>query len=796
MTRAAFALLLQTTSSIRLLVLALIGLAGLGWIVVEAGTSSAHEHLRYARDLREIRQVDAELDAAALARRLGLAGDWQGADAHLARMEALIGDLGRVPDFLTDSETAAVHRQLGHYATLQADKRATIGALRVLLDAPPQNGADTETRTEAEADRLLRQLLAQQTAREGERLVESYTDGYSASQTRMHRHRVLLVLAALALGAYLLLTALRLRKVSLSVTQAHADLQEHTAALGRAEAELRLYATVFTNASEGMLITDAHSRIIAANPAFSRITGYSPAEVVGRSPALLNSGRQDAGFYRRMWSTLASRGKWQGELWNRRRDGSIYPEWLSITAVQGEGDGEEGGPCNYIGIFSDITERKEAEARILHLAHHDPLTNLPNRALLNDRLGQTLLQARRDGRGAAVLLLDLDRFKTINDTLGHERGDSLLLEVCARCRRVLRDTDTLARLSGDEFVIVLPDAATADLAADAARRILDAIALPCRLGEHELSITASIGIALFPRDGGDESTLLRNADAAMHRAKEAGRNAFEFYAEDMNTSSLGRLLLEHQLRGAAERGELLLHYQPKVSAAGGRLGGFEALLRWQHPELGMVAPGQFIPLAEESGLIVPIGQWVLEQACGQLARWDAEGIPPIHMAVNVAVPQLRQPGFVDKVRHTLEQTGIAPSRLEIEVTESVLLDKDERISTTLEGLVALGVKLSLDDFGTGYASLSYLRNFRFNVLKIDRSFVMELHRNEADIKLIRAILSIARDLSLQTVAEGVESEVQDVILQELGCHIGQGYHFSRPLPADRMGEFMRQQRGA
>jgi len=789
-TRAAFALLLQTTSSIRLLVLALIGLAGLGWIVVEAGTSSAHEHLRYARDLREIRQVDAELDAAALARRLGLAGDWQGADAHLARMEALIGDLGRVPDFLTDSETAAVHRQLGHYATLQADKRATIGALRVLLDAPPQNGADTETRTEAEADRLLRQLLAQQTAREGERLVESYTDGYSASQTRMHRQRVLLVLAALALGAYLLLTALRLRKVSLSVTQAHADLQEHAAALGRAEAELRLYATVFTNASEGMLITDAHSRIIAANPAFSRITGYSPAEVVGRSPALLNSGRQDAGFYRRMWSTLASRGKWQGELWNRRRDGSIYPEWLSITAVQGEGNGEEGRPCNYIGIFSDITERKEAEARILHLAHHDPLTNLPNRALLNDRLGQTLLQARRDGRGAAVLLLDLDRFKTINDTLGHERGDSLLLEVCARCRRVLRDTDTLARLSGDEFVIVLPDATTADVAADTARRLLDAIALPCRLGEHEISITASIGIALFARDGSDESTLLRNADAAMHRAKEAGRNAFEFYAEDMNTSSLGRLLLEHQLRGAAERGELLLHYQPKVSAADGRLGGFEALLRWQHPELGMVAPGQFIPLAEESGLIVPIGQWVLEEACRQQRAWLDAGFDVPPLAVNLSAHQLAQPDIVATVAAAIERHHLAPGLIELELTETMLMRDVDRTIRTLVRLREMGVRLSIDDFGTGYSSLNYLRQFPVNALKIDRSFVGDIGSDGAEGKIAAAIVGMAHSLGLEAIAEGVETEAQRAFLQMHGCHQLQGNLIARPAHAREIERFL------
>ena len=786
MTRAAFALLLHTSSSIRLLVLALIGLAGLGWFVVEAGTSSAREHLRYARDLREIRQVDAELGAAALARRLGLAEDWHGADAHLARMGELLEDLGRVPDFLTGSEMAAVRRQLDHYTALQTDKRTVISALRVLLDAPPQNGGAAE----AEADRLLRQLLALQTAREGERLVESYTDGYVASQTRMNRHRVLLVLAALALGAYLLLTALRLGAVSLTVSKAHADLQEHAAALGRAEAELRLYATVFTNASEGMLITDAHSRIIAANPAFSRITGYSPAEVAGRSPALLNSGRQDAGFYRRMWSTLASRGKWQGELWNRRRDGSIYPEWLSITAVPGEGEGADGQPCNYIGIFSDITERKEAEARILHLAHHDPLTNLPNRALLNDRLSQSLLQARRDGRGAAVLLLDLDRFKTINDTLGHERGDSLLLEICARCRRVLRDTDTLARLSGDEFVIVLPDATTADVSADTARRILDAIALPCRLGEHEISITASIGIALFPRDGGDESTLLRNADAAMHRAKEAGRNGFEFYTEDMNTSSLGRLLLEHQLRGAAERGELLLHYQPKVSAADGRLGGFEALLRWQHPELGMVAPGQFIPLAEESGLIVPIGQWVLEEACRQQRAWLDAGFDVPPLAVNLSAHQLAQPDIVATVAAAIECHRLAPGLIELELTETMLMRDVDRTIRTLVRLREMGVRLAIDDFGTGYSSLNYLRQFPVNALKIDRSFVSDIGSDGAEGKIAAAIVGMAHSLGLDAVAEGVESEAQRAFLQMHGCHQLQGFLIARPAPAREIERFL------
>ena len=786
MTRAAFALLLHTSSSIRLLVLALIGLAGLGWFVVEAGTSSAREHLRYARDLREIRQVDAELGAAALARRLGLAEDWHGADAHLARMGELLEDLGRVPDFLTGSEMAAVRRQLDHYTALQTDKRTVISALRVLLDAPPQNGGAAE----AEADRLLRQLLALQTAREGERLVESYTDGYVASQTRMHRHRVLLVLAALALGAYLLLTALRLRAVSLTVSKAHADLQEHAAALGRAEAELRLYATVFTNASEGMLITDAHSRIIAANPAFSRITGYSPAEVAGRSPALLNSGRQDAGFYRRMWSTLASRGKWQGELWNRRRDGSIYPEWLSITAVPGEGEGADGQPCNYIGIFSDITERKEAEARILHLTHHDPLTNLPNRALLHDRLHQVVLQARRDRRGAAVLLLDLDRFKTINDTLGHDSGDGLLLQITERCRSVISETDTLARLSGDEFVFVLPDAGNPQDAAAIARRILDAVALPCQLGEHRITVTASIGIALYDQDGGSGSILLRNADAAMHRAKEAGRNGFEFYSAEMNTASLGQLLLENQLRGATERGELLLHYQPKVCARSGRLLGLEALLRWQHPELGMVAPGRFIPLAEETGLINAIGEWVLDEACRQQRAWLEAGLDVVPIAVNLSAQQLGQQNFVSRVASAIDAAGLAPSLIELELTETMLMRDIDRTIHTLVRLREMGVRLSIDDFGTGYSSLNYLRQFPVNALKIDRSFVSDIGSDGAEGKIAAAIVGMAHSLGLDAVAEGVESEAQRAFLQMHGCHQLQGFLIARPAPAREIERFL------
>ncbi|HAF54725.1 MAG TPA: GGDEF domain-containing protein, partial [Thauera sp.] len=677
---------------------------------------------------------------------------------------------------------AAVLTEIERYVELQDRKRALIETLRSASgadDSRDERGAARATTAQARLDATARALLAVPGARQGEALVDTYTLGYEAATSRMHRYRVLLLVVALALGAYLLLTAVRLRKATLAVTQANADLGEKVSALKHAEGELRRLATVFTNSSEGMLITDAQAQIVAVNPAFSRITGHAPEAVIGRSPAILNSGRQDAGFYRRMWTTINSRGQWQGEIWNRRRNGSIYPEWLSITAVHDE----HGALVNYIGIFSDITERKEAEARILHLAHHDPLTNLPNRALLHDRLHQALLQARRDRRGVAVLLLDLDRFKAINDTLGHESGDGLLLQITARCRNAISETDTLARLSGDEFVFVLPEAGDPQEASAAARRILDAVALPCQLGEHQITVTASIGIALYDQDGDTESVLLRNADAAMHRAKEAGRNGFEFYSAEMNTASLGQLLLENQLRGAAERGELLLHYQPKQCARTRRLLGLEALLRWQHPELGMVAPGRFIPLAEETGLIGPIGEWVLAEACRQQRAWLDAGLEVVPIAVNLSAQQLAQQNFVARVASAIDAAGLAPSLIELELTETMLMRDIDRNIHTLIRLREMGVRLSIDDFGTGYSSLNYLRQFPVNALKIDRSFVSDISTEGTEGKIAAAIIGMAHSLGLEAIAEGVETETQRSFLTAQGCHQLQGYLIGRPVPA-------------
>jgi diguanylate cyclase (GGDEF)-like protein/PAS domain S-box-containing protein len=790
MTRAAVAQLLRTTTSIRLLVLMLLALAIIGWIFIEAGAVTTREHLRYARDLREIRQVDAELSTAAIAHRLAPDADsgWQAVDTRAARIQVLIRDLRGTPTFLTSTETMQVLTQIERYAELQNRKQTLIETLRRVLDGRANRGAEPDARLAGNGnaaagpehgqrlDAATRELLALGTARQGELLVETYTVGYEAATARMHTHRVLLLLIALSLGIYLLLTAVRLRKATLAVTQANTDLGDKVAALKHAEGELQRYATVFTNSSEGMLITDAHAVMIAVNPAFTRITGYAPEDVIGRSPAILNSGRQDAGFYRRMWATINSRGQWQGEIWNRRRNGSIYPEWLSITAVRSE----HGQVLNYIGIFSDITERKEAEARILHLAHHDPLTNLPNRALLHDRLQQVLLQARRDRRGVAVLLLDLDRFKTINDTLGHESGDGLLLQITERCRAAISETDTLARLSGDEFVFVLPEAGNPEDAAAVARRILDAVALPCQLGEHRITVTASIGIALYDQDGGTESILLRNADAAMHRAKEAGRNGFEFYSAEMNTASLGQLLLENQLRGATERGELLLHYQPKVCARSGRLLGLEALLRWQHPELGMVAPGRFIPLAEETGLINAIGEWVLDEACRQQRAWLDAGLAVVPIAVNLSAQQLGQQSFVSRVAGAIDRAGLAPNLIELELTETMLMRDIDRTIHTLIRLRDMGVRLSIDDFGTGYSSLNYLRQFPVNALKIDRSFVSDI---SAEGKIAAAIIGMAHSLGLEAIAEGVETEAQRNFLTAQRCHQLQGYLIGRPAPA-------------
>ncbi|THF66458.1 EAL domain-containing protein [Pseudothauera nasutitermitis] len=556
-------------------------------------------------------------------------------------------------------------------------------------------------------------------------------------------------------------------------------LRERDMALNASQRNLHLAEKVIETSLEGILITDENVRIISVNPAFTRLTGYSPEEVLGRNPSLLNSGRQNAEFYQRMWTHLRAEDHWQGEIWNRRKNGELYPELLTITAIRDR----EGRLTNYAAVFSDISQLKENEAHIRHLAYFDPLTGLPNRRLLEDRLQVALAHAHRNRSRAAVLFIDLDRFKRINDSLGHEVGDQLLVEISRRLCACLREDDTVARMGGDEFIVVLSDLVDPDDAAYTASRIIDALRAPVYVDEHELTVTTSIGISIFPDDSREAAALIKNADIAMYRAKDEGRDSFQLYQPAMNARSLEHLALESALHRALEREELVLHYQPLIDIARARIVASEALLRWQHPDLGLVAPGDFISLAEETGLIVDIGEWVLRNACLQHRRWREAGHGELRMLVNISARQFRDDNLPRLVAQVMAETSMPTGQLTLELTESMLMEDSSRSIDVLEELRGQGVRLALDDFGTGYSSLAYLKRFPIDELKIDRLFIRDIDRNPDDAAIADAIIKLAHSLGLRVVAEGVETAEQLEILTRHGCNFAQGFYYSRPVPA-------------
>ena len=553
-----------------------------------------------------------------------------------------------------------------------------------------------------------------------------------------------------------------------------------------AEEEIRLFARVVESSAEGVMICDPAVRIERINRAFSDITGYSAAEVIGQSPRLLGSGRQSSDFYQAMWREIAATGRWQGEIWNRRKNGEIYPEWLSISTISDE----SGAPLKYVGIFTDISQSKADQAKIHFLAYYDPLTNLPNRRLLGDRFDQSLAAARRNARHLAVLFVDLDRFKQINDSLGHPVGDRVLEGVAERFKHCVRESDSLARIGGDEFVLMLPDVESPEDAAVVALKCIGALAAPFRIDDHELQVTPSIGIALCPQDGESLDALIKAAETAMYAAKEAGRATYRFFTGDMNARIFARMLLENQLRKACERREFVLHYQPQLDVASGAVVGVESLIRWNHPEQGLVYPGYFITVAEETGLIGEIGRWVLDEACRQMAAWHAAGLPKISVAVNVAAPQFHTPEFYQQVTRALEASGLEPRYLELELTESILVQDVEATLEMLRRFKALGVMLSVDDFGTGYSSLSYLKRFPVDRLKIDQSFVRGLNEDVNDRAIVGSVIAMGKNLRLKVLAEGVETAEHLAILKAEGCHEYQGYLFSRPIPAAELGALL------
>ena len=565
------------------------------------------------------------------------------------------------------------------------------------------------------------------------------------------------------------------------------DITERKAA----EAELRIAAIAFES-QEGIFVADADWRILRTNHAFSYMTGYSAEEALGQRPAeLLQSGRQDAEFYARMTQALAETGSWLGEVWDRRKNGEIYPAWLIITCVKGA----DGVVSNYVATMTDITQRKAAEDQIVTLAFYDTLTGLPNRRLLMDRLEKALAEWGRHNRKGALLFVDLDNFKALNDTLGHDTGDFLLEQVAERLRNCVRDSDTVARLGGDEFVVMLKDLSedSLDAATQAeavAEKILETLNANYRLGTYEHRSTPSIGITLFGEQRETIDEPLKRADLAMYQAKAAGRNTLRFFDPEMQAVVSNRVALEHDLHDALQQGQFLLHYQVQVLDTG-RANGAEALVRWLHPERGMVSPLEFIPLAEETGLILPLGDWVLETACRQLARWaDMPTMAHFTLAVNVSPRQFRQPEFVQQVQAVLARTGARASRLKLELTEGLLVANIEDVIAKMAQLKAAGVGFSLDDFGTGYSSLSYLKRLPLDQLKIDQSFVRDILVDPNDAAISKMVIVLAESLGLEVIAEGVETQAQQDYLASQGCTAYQGYHFSRPLPAEALEEWV------
>ncbi|MFC1602479.1 EAL domain-containing protein [Pseudomonadota bacterium] len=546
------------------------------------------------------------------------------------------------------------------------------------------------------------------------------------------------------------------------------------------EEQLLLSDRVFKNTSEAIIITEPNGNIIDTNQAFTYITGYSKAEVIGKNPRIMKSGKQNNAFYENMWKTLLDHGKWTGDLWDRKKNGDEYPKSLTINAIKNTNN----VVTHYIGIFSDITESKMVAKQLQKLAFYDSLTNLPNRILFKERLAHEIKAAKRRNTKFAVMFMDLDRFKYINDTLGHTCGDQLLIEAAKRIKTCIRETDTVARFGGDEFIIILTDIDAISVVKRIANKIISTLSEKFIIEKNDVNIGVSIGISIYPNNGATYDALTKNADTAMYKVKETGRNSSHFFTEELHATIKRRLIIEKEMRAGIKEKAFELHYQPKVEIDSSKIIGMEALLRWKHPKLGTISPVEFIPIAEETGLIIPLGNWALRQACAQNAAWIKAGHTPLRVAVNLSIRQFEQQDITDQIQNILIETGLPAKHLELEITESMVMGDINRAILTLKHLRELGVHISVDDFGTGYSSLSYLKQFPIQCLKIDKSFVDDLCHNTDAAAIISAIISMAGSLDLTVVAEGVETKEQMEFLRKDGCDQMQGYYYSKPLPTE------------
>ncbi len=555
------------------------------------------------------------------------------------------------------------------------------------------------------------------------------------------------------------------------------------------EEKLRQSAVIVDNTADAIEVTDQHNKIIEVNRAYSRITGYEREEVLGNDPGFSKSGKHGEKFYKSMWQDIRNKGMWQGEIWNKRKNGEIYPVWQTISTVRDQ----DQAVLNYVSVFSDISMIKKSQEKIDFLAHHDPLTGLPNRILFNDRLDHALRRAQRDKQQVGLIFLDLDHFKNINDSLGHPMGDVILQKVAKRIKENIRDVDTVARHGGDEFVIIMEESQQALDVVVLAHKLIMAFANPFKVEEHCLHLSISMGISLYPKDARNSETLISNADAAMYRAKEEGRNNFQFYTREMTQAAFKRLTLESELHYALKENELVLHYQPQYSLASGEVTNLEALIRWNHPKLGLILPDKFIPFSEESNLILLIGEWVLETACEQMQRWIKGGLKLQRVAVNMSGVQFQRGNIVDTIVRILEKTKLAPERLEIEITESAIMQRMDQVVRILDELSQMGVTIAIDDFGTGYSSLSYLKRLPINRLKIDKSFVRDIPQDLNDVAITRAVNALGKSLQVGVVAEGVETKEQWAFLKAIDCNEAQGYYFSQPVVVEDVPSFLRRE---
>lgn len=678
----------------------------------------------------------------------------------------------RDPDALRHAQVDASRRRLVT-TPAEATRRAEIDNL--LLHG------DTIVKHLPEVNGLTQQIKVLDTAQFLEELNRHYAQGYEQAQRSAGQFRKLLYVFALLLTAYLAFVFIRLDRTRRSLSRAHAEVSQRYAAQLLAEDRLRLHATAFHNSHDGVILADADGKVLDVNPAFTRITGYERSEVIGGNPRLIKSGRHDPEFYVAMWKTLLDTGSWQGEIWNRNKYGEVYPELLSISSVRDAA----GELSNFVGVFSDISRLKEQERQLTQMAYYDALTELPNRVLLADRLTQAISQTKRSGTLLAVCYLDLDGFKPVNDTYGHEVGDRLLVEMASRLRSVLRGGDTVARLGGDEFVLLLVGLKDAEECEQAVQRLLQVIGQPLSIVQEPIVLSASVGVTLFPKDDADPDTLLRHADQAMYQAKQAGKNRYHLFDHELDMHVRIRHDRISRIEEALEKGEFSLYYQPKVNMRLGTVVGVEALIRWHQPERGLVMPAEFLPLIEDHELIVRIGEWVIEAALSQMEAWHGIGLE-LSVSVNVASRQLQDANFVRHLGSALSRHPDLAGMLELEILETSALEDMAKVSRIIEQCRDLGVSCALDDFGTGYSSLTYLKRLPAATIKIDQSFIREMTADPDNLVIVQGVIGLASSFQRKVIAEGVETAEHGRMLMQLDCNQAQGYGIARPMSADQV----------